>query len=226
MKELMSFFVTEDGGLTTWGYVLFIALAVIALAVAVFFVRGKGEKQSSLSIKRLAFCSMSLALAFALSFAKIIPAPFGGSATLCSMLFVTLVGYWYGAKTGLLVAFVYSILQFLQGPYVLSPFQVCCDYLLAFTCLGLSGFFSNRKNGLLIGYIVSIVGRAIFHTLGGYLYWMDYMPEDFPAALSWAYPIIYNFSYILIEGIITVIIISIPAVKSAIAKVGKTARDN
>ncbi len=52
---------------------------------------------------------------------------------------------------------------------------------------------------------------------------MEYMPEDFPQALAWAYPVIYNYSYILIEGIATVIIISIPAVKKALSQVKRMA---
>ena len=40
---------------------------------------------------------------------------------------------------------------------------------------------------------------------------MDYMPDNFPKALASLYPILYNYSYLLVEGVITVIIISIPA---------------
>ena len=70
-----------------------------------------------------------------------------------SMLFVVLIGYWYGPQTGILAAFAYGILQFLQEPYYLSFIQVCLDYLFAFSALGISGFFRDRPNGLLKGYI-------------------------------------------------------------------------
>ena len=112
-----------------------------------------------------------------------------------SMLFIVLIANWYGAKTGILVGFAYGLLQFIQGPYVLSLFQVCCDYVFAFAALGVAGFFGKKKNGLLIGYIVAVLARGFFHTLGGYLYWMDYMPENFPQSLKALYPIIYNYSY-------------------------------
>ena len=95
----------------------------------------------------------------------------------------------------------YGILQFLQEPYVLSLFQVCCDYLLAFAGLGLAGLFHKSKKGLLKGYLLGILVRGAFHTLGGYLYWMDYMPDNFPKALTSVYPIIYNYSYITPTGI-------------------------
>ncbi len=214
--------INQDGGLTALGYVLAVAAIVLALGLAAFFTKKRDEK--TISVKRLVFCAVALAIAYVLSFVKILPLPTGGSVTLCSMLFVVLIGYWYGPRTGLLTAFVYGMLQFLQGPYVLSFLQVGCDYLFAFTCLGLAGFFRGKKHGLVIGYLVSVVARAAFHTLGGYLFWMEYMPEDFPVALSWAYPVIYNFGYIIAEAAITVIILTVPAVKSGIARITDMAR--
>lgn len=223
-SSISSFLVTEDGGLTTAGYIICIALAVIALGLAVFFARRK--EGSGFNVKSLVCCGMCIALAYVLSFVKVIPLPFGGSATLCSMFFIVIVGYWYGLRTGLLVAFVYGMLQFLQGPYILSPFQVMCDYLLAFTCLGLGGLFKNKKNGLVIGYLVAVLARGAFHSLGGYLYWMEYMPEDFPVALTWAYPVIYNYMYILAEAAITIIIICLPPVKKGLAQIGQMVKSD
>ena len=123
----------------------------------------------------------------------------------------------------MLVGLAYGVLQFLQEPYFLSLFQVCCDYVLAFAALGLSGLFRKRKNGLLIGYIAAVLARGFFHSLGGYLYWMDYMPENFPQSLRALYPIIYNYSYLLAEGVITVIIIRLPAVSNALERIRKSA---
>ena len=59
--------------------------------------------------------------------------------------------------------------------------------------------------------------------LGGYLYWMDYMPENFPQSLKSIYPIAYNYSYLLAEAVITIIIISISAVSKGLARVKQTA---
>jgi thiamine transporter len=55
----------------------------------------------------------------------------------------------------------------------------------------------------------------------GCLYWMEYMPENFPGSLAAVYPIVYNFSFIPAEGIITItmIIINIPAVKTALSRI-------
>ena len=79
------------------------------------------------------------------------------------------------------------------------------------------------SHGLLKGYIAAVIARGAFHALGGYLYWMSYMPENFPKSLTAVYPIVYNYSYLVAEGVITVIVISIPAVAKALTRVKKAA---
>ena len=166
---------------------------------------------------------MAMALAYVTSFIKIFELPYGGSVTLLSMLFIVLAANWYGVKTGMLVGFAYGVLQFLQEPHFLSLLQVCCDYVLAFAALGLAGLFRGRRNRLLLGYMAAVLARGAFHSLGGYLYWMDYMPENFPQALRSLYPIVYNYSYLLAEGLVTVIIIKVPAVEAALERIREAA---
>lgn len=216
--------VTPDGGLTTLGYAL-CGICAVLLVIAAGFLHEKSAPEKKMSAKQLAFCAAAMALSFVTSFIKVFSLPYGGSVTLFSMLFICLIGYWYGIGTGIMTGLAYGILQFLQEPYVLSLFQVCCDYVLAFAGLGLAGAFMKSKNGLVKGYILGILVRGAFHTLGGYLYWMDYMPENFPQSLSALYPIIYNYSYILAEGIITVIVISLPPVAKALTTVKKMATE-
>lgn len=214
--------VNAEGGLTTAGYAVCIIIGVLVFAAALFFA-GKSSEKKKMTSKQLVFSAMAMALAFITSYLKIFELPWGGSVTLCSMLFIVLVGNWYGPKTGMLVGLAYGMLQFLQEPYVLSLFQVCCDYVLAFAALGVSGFFAKSKNGLLKGYIAAVIARGAFHALGGYLYWMDYMPDNFPQALKSLYPILYNYSYLLAEAVITIIIIAIPAVSKGLGRVKRMA---
>ena len=173
---IISTFVTPEGGLTTLGYA-FSIMAIIALVLSAAWLYGQKKSSPKLSAKQPVFCAVAMALAFVASYIRIVNFPFGGSVTLFSMLFICLISYWYGTGVGILTGLAYGILQFLQEPYVLSLFQVCCDYILAFAGLGLAGLFSKSKNGLMKGYIFGILVRGAFHTLGGYLYWMDYMPE-------------------------------------------------
>ncbi len=218
----MSLFLNQEDGyysLTSAGNIaVFILIAALIIVTAFITTKGK-ENKKLFSTKQLVFCAAAIALGFATSYIKIIPMPWGGSVTLCSMLFVTLVGYWYGAKIGLIAGFAYSLLQFVQdgGSYILSPLQACMDYIFAFTALGLSGIFYKSKNGLIKGYILAIMVRGLFHTIGGYIYWMDYMPDNFPQSLAIIYPIAYNYAYILLEGIVTIIILMLSPVKKAMA---------
>ena len=214
--------VNAEGGLTTAGYVV-CAIAGIALFVLAILFAGRNSEKKKMGTRQLVFCAMAIALAYVTSYLKLFSLPWGGSVTLCSMLFIVLIGNWYGVQTGIFAGLAYGIMQFLQEPYVLSFFQVCCDYILAFAALGVAGFFAKSSHGLLKGYIAAVIARGAFHALGGYLYWMDYMPDNFPQSLKWLYPVAYNYSYLLAEGIITVIILSIPAVEKGLAQIKKTA---
>ena len=219
---MFNFMVTSEGGLTTAGYAIAIIAGIVLFLAAIYFA-GKHSEKHKLTTRQLVFCAVAMALAFVTSYLKIFTLPWGGSVTLCSMLFIVLVANWYGVGTGITVGLAYGILQFIQEPYVLSFFQVCCDYILAFAALGVAGFFAKQNHGLLKGYIAAVIARGAFHALGGYLYWMSYMPDNFPKSLTAIYPIVYNYSYLLAEGIITVIVISIPAVSKALAQVKKAA---
>lgn len=228
----MSLFFNQEEGyysLTSAGIGTFAALIIILVILTAFFKAKAGETTpktgSSFSTKQLVFSSVALALGFAASYIKIVHLPWGGSITLCSMLFITLIGYWYGPKIGIITGFAYGLLQFLQGGggYILSPLQACLDYILAFAALGLSGLFYQKANGLIKGYLFAICVRGLLHAIGGYLYWMDYMPESFPSSLAIIYPIVYNYAYILAEGALTIIILLLPPVKNAMSRVKKLA---
>ncbi len=228
----MSFFLNSEDGyysLTGAGAITLIVVAVLLLFFTGFQRSRKKDpkKSTAMDARVLCFTSLSVALAFVLSYLRIFRMPWGGSVTLCSMLFVVLIGYWYGPKVGLIAGFVYGCLQFIQGggSYIMDPLQACLDYFFAFTALGLSGlFYRMKKNALVTGYIVSVIARGAIQSLGGYLYWMDYMPDNFPPKLAAVYPIAYNYAYILAEAAITLIIINFPLVKDALKVVTKMAR--
>lgn len=232
---LCLFFLNQEDGyysLTTPGMIAFFIIIAALVLLTAFLQKQTNQETKTKTVKtfssrQLVFSAAALALGFVTSYIKIIHMPWGGSVTLCSMLFVTLIGYWYGPKVGFTASFAYGILQFLQGggDFILSPAQVCMDYLLAFAALGLSGFFSRKKNGLVKGYLLAVLVRGLFHTIGGYLYWMDYMPDSFPKSFAFLYPFAYNYAYLLVEAFITIVILMLPPVKNAMIRVKSLATD-
>ena len=167
-------------------------------------------------IKNLAFCGLLIALATVTSFIKIFSFPFGGSVTLLSMLFVVLAGYFYGPKLGILTAIVYGLVQLVIDPQIYYPMQVVMDYVLAFRALGLGSFFWKKKHGLITGYLVGVTGRYLFSALSGYIFFAEYAWEGWSPIL---YTLAYNGSYIYAEAAITLVLLLLPPVRKAIAKV-------
>ena len=127
-----------------------------------------------------------------------------------------LIGYWYGPSVGIMTAVAYGLLQFVLEPIFYTLPQMLIDYPLAFGALGLAGFFHKKKFGLQIGYIVGVIGRYVFAVISGYVFFGAYAPEGTPAIV---YSLTYNATYIVPEAIVTLILISIPAVSKALSVV-------
>ena len=171
--------------------------------------------------EKLVFSAMGIALALVTSYLKLWNMPMGGSVTLLSMLFISLIGYWFGAKYGIATGAAFGLLQFIINPYMLSVPQVLLDYPLAFGALGFSGFFKNHRYGLRLGYIVGVIGRFIFSTLSGVIFFASYAPEGMN---PWVYSAAYQGSYLGTEALLTLTIISLPPVMKAL-KVVKAQAD-
>ena len=170
-------------------------------------------RSASSAVKKLVFSAMGIALAMVTSYIKVWEMPMGGSVTLLSMLFISLIGYWFGPKYGILTGAAYGILQFVIDPYFLSVPQLLFDYPFAFGALGLSGLFHDRKYGLQIGYAVGVMGRFVFSTLSGVMFFAAYAPEGMN---PWVYSSLYQGSYLGTEGIITLVLLSMPPVVKAL----------
>ena len=214
---MFHFFVTlnEEGDfiLTSGGYT---ALAVLAFALLVIAAKLAGG-QAKFDAKKLAFCAISLAIATVLSMIPFLKLYNEGSATPCSMLFVALIGYWFGPAVGITAGVAYGVLQFILGPYILSLPQVLVDYPFAFGALGLSGFFSGKKNGLIPGFVTGVLGRFFFATLSGVIFFGMWAPEGMHPLL---YSVLYNGSYLGAELLITLAVLAVPAVRKAIGRIG------
>lgn len=157
--------------------------------------------------KQLTECALLIAIAFVLSFIKISELPNGGSTTICSMLPIILISHRNGTKWGVLSAFVFSILQLMQGisngmPNGAFAFIMCIllDYFLAFSVLGFAKSFStiikNKHIGFVLSIVLALALRLVCHTLSGMIIW----ESNLAASLA------YNSSYMIPEIILTSIV--------------------
>lgn len=172
------------------------------------------------TVKQLVFCAAAIALATVLSNIKLFHFPTGGSITLLSMLVISFPGYWFGLGVGLITGVAYGVLQLLIDPYVLFPLQLIVDYILAFGAFGLSGLFSNAKSGLIKGYVAAVLGRFVFSSISGWIFFGEYAWEGWNPL---AYSLAYNAIYIFAEAAVTIIILLLPPVKEAMIRVKKLA---
>lgn len=226
--------IIKDGNVDSYvptplGTALLVTVFIVLLAAAVILarrrsLRGKESVPKPVSVKltakQMAFCAVSIAMGTVLSNVKLFDPPFGGSVTLLSMLFICLPGYWFGPGAGLMTGIAHGILQLTIEPYVIHPVQLLTDYPLAFGALGLSGLFTDKKNGLLKGYLAGIIGRWIFTSLSGWIFFAEY------AWAGWAplpYSLVYNGNYLFLEAAITLALLAIPPVKEAFARVKRMA---
>ena len=184
------------------------------------FIKRNSKK---LTVKQLAFCAVAIALGTVLSNIKLFDFPTGGSVTLLSMLIICLPGYWFGLGAGIMTGIAYGVLQMLIDPYILYPMQLVVDYLLAFGALGLSGIFTNSKNGLLKGYGIAVLGRYVFVVLSGWIFFGTYAWEGWS---PFTYSLAYNAIYIFAEAAITILLLLLPPVKKAMAAGKKLAMEN
>ena len=167
---------------------------------------------------KIAICAIMIALGTALSFIKLYDSPLGGSVTLFSMTPILFIGFKYGPAWGFSSAFVYSIFQLLLGlsavTYVPTPtgVAVCIilDYIIAFTVLGITGFYKRKKINLLtviIGSLNACILRFISHFLCGGIIWYEITKNgswnDTVFKYSkWMYSFIYQCSYLAPETIL------------------------
>ena len=183
-------------------------------------------KKKTLTSRKITFSAVSIALAtVTANFIKTPSLPFGGSMTLFSMLFAAVPGFLFGPLTGLIAAFAHGLIQFISNPYVVHPIQVLLDYFLAFTALGLSGFTENKKNGLIKGYTLGVLGRFVFVCLSGFVFYTSYIGAFKADFIAIIYSIGYNLSYILPEYVLTLVVLMLPPVKKAFIYIKKIANE-
>ncbi len=205
--------------LTPAGYALLVIIMLILLIGACYISGKTREKQgkTSISTKQLVTCAAAMALGTITSYLKLFHLPMGGSFTLFSMLFICLIGYWFGLRTGLMAACAYGILQLVIDPYIISIPQMLTDYLFAFGALGLSGIFHDKKHGLIKGYLLGVLGRYFFACLSGMIFFGSYAADYGMSAP--VYSLAYNGIYLGAEAALTLVVLAVPAVQKGLSSI-------
>lgn len=186
------------------------AAALIVVSVAVAFVIDRKNK-TPFDSRCIAFAGITIALSFALSYIKFFEMPQGGSITLASLLPVMLFAYVYGPKKGLLVGFIYGILQAVQDAYIIHPAQFLLDYPIAFSMVAFAGVFANIKAldkvpqvKFALGAVLAGALRFFSHVLSGVFAFSAYA-IDSGATNYWIYSLAYN-SFVFVDLILVIVV--------------------
>lgn|GEM_PF-70490 len=155
---------------------------------------------------------VSLATALSLVSHSFFSLPQGGSINI-GMIPVFWLALRRGPKIGIFAGAVFGVVDLAIEPFVVNPIQFILDYPLAFSALGLAGFFKNwRVFGPVVGVVVGGTGRFLSHFVSGIVYFASYAPPGQSPAL---YSLIYNGTYMFPSIVICAIVIfSLQASKS------------
>ena len=197
-----------------------VVLALLVWGVVASRKRAKAAAQEAPAGKpsrtqALVYGALTITLAFVLSYFKLFTLPYEGSITLLSMLPIFAYAAYFGPAYGFTAAFAFSLLQVIQGAYIIHPVQFILDYFVAFTCLGLASFFPKR---LPLGAAVGGFARMMASTVSGAVFFGAYA-SDYWFTNVWAYSLVYNFFSIGIDTILCVVVAAMPPVQRLFRRV-------
>lgn len=168
----------------------------------------------------LCVSAVMLALATVLSLLKY-SFPWGGSITLASMVPIIFVSLAYGPGVGLSTAFLHSLIQLFLDLGAIMGWGltkemligvILLDYILPFTAIGISGFFTKKSFKLqMTGVALAVTFRYAFHVISGAALWHSAgkIWDALVIENEWLYSLVYNACYMLPELVITVVAVNI-----------------
>jgi thiamine transporter len=169
--------------------------------------------KSHLHIRALCEGAILLALAVVLNYlskAVFANLPNGGSISL-AMFPILLYAHRWGVGRGLLVGLCYGLVDMLlDGGYAWGWQSILLDYLLAYTALGLGGFFKGRAWGIFPGIALGCAGRFAVHYLSGVTIYRILVPTEITGFGTFSnahvYSLVYNGIYMLPNTVIALIL--------------------
>ena len=196
--------------------VKWISIAAVIVLLGVIAIISAFRKKT-IDAKKVAFAGVCVAMSFTLAVIKFSPVQYGGSITLASFVPILVFAYVYGVIDGLLVGLIHGLLNFIEDPYILTPATFLFDYLLAFTSVGVMGFFGKmrrKEKGVLpivLGCICVFSLRFLSHFLSGMIFFLNASVwVEFPAwatANAFIYSFIYQCIYIPADAFIATMVL-------------------
>ena len=187
-------------------------------------------KAEGLRTSRLLWTVGLLAIAGLLSAAKPVVLPDGGAVTYFSLLFLWLVTFFFGWKWGVvaggLFGFVKLFVTYVTGETVnwavgaiILEYPLACGFF-ALGALALGRRASRDADGILrdgfglrVGYLIGVGAMGVCYVVSA----VAFYPPDVAGFLpNLLYCIKYDFSYLIIEALITLVLLAIPQVTDAI----------
>ena len=166
------------------------------------------------SVKALCEAAIMIAIALVIDLLKdVLPGqlPNGGSLLNVSMLPIVFFAIRYGASWGAMAGFVFGTLNYVIGNGIAIDWTtIICDYLLAFTLLGLgAGLFHGKKWAAVWGSLVGGGLQFLSSYLVGVFVWARWMPEEFlgmPMTSPWIYSFLYNILWAAPNIALTIVV--------------------
>ena len=178
----------------------------------------------------MAWTALLLVIAALLSAVRFVTLSQGGAVTFLSLLPLWLVTFFYGPRHGLAAGFVYGFVRLavigVTGEWVnYAPGAIILEYPIACGVFALGGLLCDRR----VGVGEDGVPRDAFGLRAGYLVGLLLMGACYVASALLFYPpdaegilanlvscIVYDMSYLLIEGLLTELLLCVPAVVEAV----------
>ena len=162
------------------------------------------RNKTHLRVRALCEGAIMLALALVLNllsksiFANL---PQGGSISL-AMFPLLLIAHRWGWGYGLLTGFCYGLLDMLlDGGYAWGWQSILLDYLVAYTALGLGGFFRGKAWGMFPCVVLGSLGRFAVHYFSGITLYRIIEPTGIEGFGVFTDPHLYSLVYKLLSSL-------------------------
>ena len=186
--------------------------------------------------RKLLYTFILLGLFILLSADKIVILRQGGAVTYFSLLSLWLVTYFFGFKHGLICSVLFGFarlgVDYLTGEHInYDLVAILLEYPLGYGVFCLGGLLKGPgtdKSGktdaenvgyveepfkLKMGFVIGVLGQFVLFVVSAVCFYERGRVGDFENLL---YCMIYDGSYLLIEGIATVLLLCIPPVRETI----------